>query len=57
MGLIRLTGEMSDGPCCDLGNGFRTNRSGEGLMLAKAKSGLVVEFHLPEWKLSGCFGS
>ena len=57
IGLIGLNGEMSDGLCCDLGNGFRTNRSGEGLMLAKARSEVVVEFHLLEWKLSDCFGS
>ena len=56
MGLIGLTGDMSDGLCYDLGNRFRIKRSGAGPMLAKARSGLVVEFHLPEWKLSGCFG-
>ena len=57
MGLIGLTGEMRDGLCCDLGNGFRTSRSGEGLMLEKARSEAVVEFHLLEWKLSNCCGS
>ena len=57
MGLIGPTGQMSDGLCCDLRNVYMSNRSGAKLMLAKARCGLVVEFHLPEWKLSGCFGS
>ena len=57
MGLIELTGKMSEGLCSDLGNEFNANRSGEGLMLAKARSWVVVEFHLLEWKLSDCFGS
>ena len=56
MSLIGFTGEMNDGQCRDLENGFRINRLSKGPMLAKARSGLVVKFHLPEWKLSGCFG-
>ena len=38
--------EMDSGP----------DRSDKGLMLTKARFKLVVEFHLSEWKLSGCFG-
>ena len=57
IGLIGLTGEISDSLCCDSRKGFRSNRSGKGQILAKATSGLVVEFHLLEWKLFGCFGS
>ena len=45
-GLIELISEMSDGLCCDLGNGFNANSSGVGLMLAKARSRLVVELRL-----------
>ena len=48
MGLIGLTCEMNDSLCCDLGNTFRANHLGEGLMLAKARSG---------WLLSSIFQS
>ena len=58
IGLIGLAGVMSDGLCCELGNGPRMVHIGKSpFMLTNAKSGLVVVFHLPEWKLSSCLGS
>ena len=52
-GLIGLAGVMSDDLCCDLGKGPRMIHTGIGpFMLANTKSGLVVVYHLPEWKLS-----
>jgi len=50
-----LSGVISEGRCCDLGNLSRTGLWGKrlsGPVLEKARSGLVPVFQCPEWKLA-----
>ena len=42
MELIGLADEMSDGLCCDLGNGCRINHLNKEPMLAKARLGWLL---------------
>ena len=58
IGSTGLTGMINEGLCCDLGNGSRTVRCGDGpSKFTKARSGLEVVFHRQEWKLSGSLES
>ena len=57
-GLMGFAGIINDGLCCDFGKGSRMMRCGEGpFRFAKARSGFVVVFPLPERKLSSCLES